>query len=303
MKKQEAFFLFLLLILLEAILISSSTTLKKPAFNKDEEDDYEEEEVKEQSRKQSIQNRTPNQSFFQYCDKDHSFTLDYEEWSSCLQLDESVLASNQETLFPSNLFEIFTLIDKDHNMEISVAEYGDFQNLLLQSKGKTGGGGGGEGEEEMGNEKTKKKKDRNPYDIEDIDEDEEVTVRMKDGSIKKLTRQELSLEMAKRTHGMRKTKNENIVKEEKDTLKLKQLADENPGLARMIKLGNNSLEILKNYNHTHMNSKLTRVQTLKDPDLVEKDNEGNPIQDEPDEDAYIIAHKKNIAEGKGLMVR
>jgi hypothetical protein len=205
-------------------------------------------------------------SFFNKCDKDKSNSLDAAEWEECLRLEEEN-SSPAESLFPNNLDSLFKIADKNGDGEVTLTEYGELQQKLLFEP--------------------------------DSDElkDDTITVKMADGKHKKMSRKDLSIEMAKRAQGFRKTKEDNIVKEENDKLKMRDIEKENPGLAKMIKLGNSSLEILKMMNHT--DGKLIRINTLKDSVIALKDSEGNPIDDE---DHYINLHKSNLASGKGLMV-
>jgi hypothetical protein len=170
-------------------------------------------------------------------------------------------------------------------------------------------------------EKSSNGNKRNDDDLEG--EADTITVKMKDGTMKKMLKDDLMKEMKDRTEGFRKTKENNVVKEENSKISLSNIEKENPGLNKMIKLGNASFEILKFMNHT--NGKLVRIQTLKDPEIKrqieeEEDEEQKNVEestkkeggtgpdhnkrkeDEVDEDTVINYHKAKIQSNKGLMV-
>lgn len=204
-----------------------------------------------------------SKSFFQRCDIDRSYSLSFEEWEKCLSSSEVAKNSEVENLFPSNLVELFNHVDLNKDGSISISEYGELQKNLLSNTGPDG-------------------------------DNDELEVRMADGTTKKMSRNDLSSEMAKRAKGFRKTKNDNIVKEEQNKLDIASLEKENPGLAKMIKMGNSSFEILKKMNYTE--GKLARIQTLSDPTIRSDDPGSQDI-----EDKLISAHKKSL-QSKGLKV-
>ena len=201
-------------------------------------------------------------SFFQRCDTDRSYSLSFEEWESCLSSSEEAKTLESENIFPTNLVELFKHVDLDKDGFISTSEYGELQKNLLAN------GGGGE---------------------TDL-----LEVKMADGSIKKMSRNDLSNEMANRAKGFRKTKKDNIVKEEENKLNISSLEKDNPGLAKMIKMGNTSFEILKKMNYTE--GKLTRIQTLSDPLIRNEHTENIDV-----EDKLIAAHRASL-QSRGLKV-
>jgi hypothetical protein len=170
-------------------------------------------------------------------------------------------------------------------------------------------------------EKSSNGNKRNDDDLEG--EADTITVKMKDGTMKKMLKDDLMKEMKDRTEGFRKTKENNVVKEENSKISLSNIEKENPGLNKMIKLGNASFEILKFMNHT--NGKLVRIQTLRDPEIkkqIEEEEDEEPKnaeestkkegatgpnhnkrkENEVDEDTIINYHKAKIQSNKGLMV-
>jgi hypothetical protein len=216
---------------------------------------------------------------FEQCDIDNSHRIDNKEW---------ILCSHGIKNIPS-----FQEMDMNDDHSIAKEEYLTYLKVAYEDF----------------------KGDSSNENSADEDEKDTVTVKMKDGTIKKMLKDDLMKEMKDRTDGFRKTKENNIIKEENSKISMNNIEKENPGLNKMIKLGNSSFEILKYMNHT--NGKLVRIQTLKDPEIKkqlkeeeeeaeeEKKKEGSQSkekEDEVDEDTIINYHKSKIQSKDGLMV-
>jgi hypothetical protein len=192
-------------------------------------------------------------SFFVTCDSNKNLMIDKHEWIECAKSKE-YKGSNVDSIFPSEEDNIFDLLDKNHDKNISVKEYREFQDSLLQSK----------------------------------DGSEYVHVTLKDGTRKKLSKDDLQRNIQDRMKGFQKTKGNNIIREEKETATLSNIEKDNPGLSRILKVGNWSYYSLRSLNY--IDGKLARIQSI--------DAKSLSSSTAFDIDKHIASLKQNPAKGE-----
>lgn len=175
------------------------------------------------------------QSAFGRCDLDRSGSLTREEFDTCIlrQLHQDVenpLGDHiplQES--DSNMQNLFRLVDRDQDGQVSVAEYAKLFGSLMDPK-----------------------RANDPI---------EVTTR--DGSTQTITPRELYERMREQTKGFR-MENDRILRDEEKSERLEDIEKQNPGLARIIHMGKWALKQLQKYGHAM--GKLNRIRSLSDED-------------------------------------
>lgn len=200
---------------------------------------------------------TATRSFFKRCDRNTDGVLTLSEFEQCFYFADDSL-SKSETVIRSDIAGLFAIVDSDKDGAISVNEYNILQQQLTKQRAmaKTAR------EVQYAEDGTS---EENLYTDNRKSVDDEITVKMRDGTVKSLKKEEFFStyqNLQQPLDGFHRTKNNQLLREYEKTASMEEIRAKDPTVARAIKLAEWSLLFLKYFRVLTDNCKLVRLASV-----------------------------------------